>query len=147
LERRRSGIELAGDRRDGVVGETVHQPVPRHLVGVHQRLGVLVGAARAALDQVAGDGERRAREREERHRELLGEDAHRLDHVRRVDLGFEHAHAGQIGSAPERFGCHRPGARGDVDAEPDGVRGHDDVAVQNSRIDAVADDRLQRDLG
>ena len=52
-------------------------------------------------------------------------------------------------SARERSGCSadRPGARGDVDAEADGVGGHDDVAVQHGGVDAVAAHRLQRDLG
>ena len=42
---------------------------------------------------------------------------------------------------------HRAGAGRDVDAEPDGVGGHDDVAVQHGGVDAVAAHRLQRDLG
>ena len=41
----------------------------------------------------------------------------------------------------------RPGARRHVDAETDGVRGHDDVAVQHGCVDAIAAHRLQRDLG
>ncbi len=40
-----------------------------------------------------------------------------------------------------------PGARSDVDAEPDGVGRHDDVAVQHRGVDAVPADGLHRDLG
>ena len=60
-------VELGVDEGDGDVGEALHQLVPQRLVGVHQRLGVLVVAARAALDQVAGDGERRPGEGQQRH--------------------------------------------------------------------------------
>jgi hypothetical protein len=42
---------------------------------------------------------------------------------------------------------HGSGARCHVDAEPDGVRRHDDVAVEHRGVDAVATDRLHRDLG
>ena len=41
----------------------------------------------------------------------------------------------------------RPGARGDVDAEADGVGRHDDVAEQDGGVDPVAAHRLERDLG
>ena len=69
-----SSWRVDGGRRRA--GPGVHHVVPQHRVGVHQRLGVLVGAARPALDQVAGDGERGAGEGEQRDsvREFGGEE-------------------------------------------------------------------------
>ena len=73
--------ELGVDEGDGRFGEPVHQVVPQALVALDQRLGVAVVAARPALDQIAGDGERRSGERQERHArwEFLGEQADRVD--------------------------------------------------------------------
>ena len=146
LERRGAGIELAGDGRNGVVGETAHQLVPGHLVGVHQGLGVLVGATRPTFDQVAGHGERCPGEGQDRDAQLAGEDLDGLDHVWRVDLGLEHTHPLQVVRRAERIGGHRSGAGSDIDAESDRVGGHDDVAVEHGRIDPVAAHRLHRDL-
>ena len=122
--------------------------MPQHLVGVHQRLGVLVGTARSALDEVAGDRERSARERQDRHRsgELVADDADRFGDVRDV-VGLDRAEALEVDAGPDRALGHRPGTGRDVDAEPDGMRRHDDVAVEHRRIDAVAPHRLQGDLG
>ena len=61
-----------------------------------------VGARRPPLDEVAGDGERRAGEADERHGQLAGEDPHRLEHVGRVDLGLERAEPVEVGPGRER---------------------------------------------
>ena len=148
LERRGPGGELDVDELHGHRRQGVHQRVPQRLVGVQQRLGVLVGAARAALDEVAGDGERSAGEGEHRRRraELAGHQGHRLGDVGDV-VGLQRAQPAQVGAGAERFGGDWPGAGRDVDAEADGVDRHDDVGVQDGGIDAVATDRLQGDLG
>ena len=59
-----------------MLDEPLHQLMPQRRLGVHQPLGVLVRAARPALDEVAGDGERCAGEGEQRHAvgEFGGED-------------------------------------------------------------------------
>ena len=62
-------------------------------------------------------------------------------------VGLERAEALEVGRRPQRALGHRPGTGRDVDAEPDGMRRHDDVAVEHRRVDAVAPHRLQRDLG
>ena len=143
-------VELAGDRRSRMLDEALHQLVPQHRLGVHQPLGVLVRAARPALDEVAGHGERRAGEGEQRHRlgKLGGEDVDRLaartacrSAARTVGGGSRSA------GSPDRRLAHRAGAGGDIDAEPDRVGGNDDVAVQHGRVDAVAAHRLQGELG
>ena len=117
-------------------------------VAVHQRLGAGVGARRPALDEVAGDGERRAGEPDERHVELVHQDADRLEHVRRVDARARAGGCGR-GRRSTRNGLldDRTDARGDVDAEADGGDRHHDVAVEDGGVDAVAAHRLQRDLG
>ena len=118
------------------------------LVGVHERLGVSVGAARRPLDQVAADGERGAGERQQRHvvGECSDEQIDGVAHVRDV-VGFERAEAIEIGGRSKWPLGDRAGPGLDVDAEPDSVRWHDDVAVEDRGVDAVAAHRLQRDLG
>ena len=68
LERRGPGGELDVDELHGHRRQGVHQLVPHAWIGVQQRLGVLVGAARTALDEVAGDGERSTGECQHRRR-------------------------------------------------------------------------------
>ena len=148
LDRPGAVPQLHVDERDGMVGESLHQPVPQHLVGVHQRLGVLVGAARGAFDQVTADRERGAGERQQRH--VAGQLAHQqLDGVGDVRdvVRLERPQPIEVGGAADRGVGDRPGAGLDVDPEADGVRRHHDVAVQHGRVDAVAMDRLERDLG
>ena len=62
-------------------------------------------------------------------------------------IGLERPQAIEIGRRTEGLVRHRTGAGGVVDAEPDGVHRHDDVAVQHGGIDPVATHRLQGDLG
>ena len=50
------------------------------------------------------------------------------------------------GDAQRRL-AHRSGAGGDVDAEPDRMGRHDDVAEQHRGVDAVPTHRLQGQLG
>jgi hypothetical protein len=115
---------------------------------VHHRLGAFIGAARPPLDQVAGHGERRAGEGQERDRDRQFGDQQGdgVDHVGDVVLG-QRAQPGQIGLGAQRVLGHRPGARGDIDAEADGVGRHDDVAVQHGGVHPVAAHRLEGDLG
>ena len=106
-----------------------------------------IGARGSPFDEVARDGERRAREPDQRHVELTGQDLHGLEHVRDVELGLERTQPREIGLGPERLLGDGPGAGSDVDPEPDRGDRHDDVAVEDRRIDAVATHRLERDLG
>ncbi len=120
--------------------------MPGRLVGVEQRLGVLVGARRTSLDEVAGDGERRTGEGDQGHREGLDQHPAGLGDVRRVDRRFERSQPGEVGGAAERLLDHRSGARSDVDADPDRMHRDDDVAVEHGCVDAVASHRLEGDL-
>ena len=112
-----------------------------------QRLGVAVVAARPALDQVAGDGERRSGEGQQWHvgGQFLGEQPDRVDHVPDVVDG-ERAEPVEIGPRAQRLLGDGTGAGRHVDPEPHGVRRDDDVAEQHGRVDAVPPDRLHRDL-
>ena len=148
LERLRPGRELDVDELDSHRRQGVHQGVPHAWIGVQQRLGVLVGATWAALDEVTGDGERSTGEGEHRRRvaELARHEGHRLGDVGDV-VGLQRAQPLQVGAGSERFGGDGPGAGRDVDAEADGVDRNDDVGVQHGGIDAVATNRLEGDLG
>ena len=115
-------------------------------------ISALVSAVRprrAALDEVAGDGERRAGEADQRHgRARSARMRDGLEDVRRVELGLEGAEAVEVGGASGTAGSTTGPVPGrDVDAEADGGHGHDDVGVEDGGVDAVAAHRLQRDLG
>ncbi len=65
------GVDLHPQERQGDVGQPVQQGVPQLGVAVHQRLGLRVVLARPAFHQVAGQGERRAGEADQRGRAEL----------------------------------------------------------------------------
>ena len=67
------GVDLHLQERDGDVGQRRHQRVPGLGLAEHHRLGALVVAARAALDQVGRQRERRAGEADQRHVAQLGD--------------------------------------------------------------------------
>ena len=138
--------QLCVDERDRRFGQAFHHLVPEHLVGVDQRLGVAVVLARAPLDQIARHRERRAGEREQRHVEFGDEQLDGVDHVGDV-VELERPEAFDVVARPERVLGDRTGAGSDVDAESDGMRCHDDVAVEHGGVDAVAAHGLHRDLG
>ena len=110
-------------------------------------LGQRVGARWPALDEVAGHGERRPGETDERHVELADEDPHRLEDVGGVGLGIERAEPVEVGGRAEGLGDDRAGAGDDVDAEADGGDRHHDVGVEDGGVDAVAPHGLQGELG
>ena len=117
---------------------------------VHQRLDLGKGARRASFDDVAGHREGcpgEADQRDPRPGELLRHQAHRVADVGGVGTGFERSEAGEVGLAAERLGHHRAAARLHLDAETDGVQGHDDVREEDGGVHAVATHRLQRQLG
>ena len=110
LDGRRPGLDLGAQRGDGQVGQAVDQrraraPASPCISALVRR----VGARRAALDQVAGHGERRAGEADERApSSSLDQDAHGLEHVGRVGLGLERAEAVEVGGA-SGTAARRPG--------------------------------------
>ncbi|GAA3496505.1 hypothetical protein GCM10019016_036060 [Streptomyces prasinosporus] len=147
LDRRGAGLDLDLEERGGDVREAVEQVGPQLGVAVHHRLGVLVRAGRAALDQVAREGERGAREADQRGGpELTGQQADRLGDVGDV-LGGQVAQPGEVGAGAHRLLDDRADAGLDVEVDADGLEGDDDVAEVDRRVDLVAAHRLERDLG
>ena len=143
----RPGVDLHPQERQRDRGEPVEQLRPQLGLAVHQRLGAGVVLARAALDEVAGQRERRAGEADERRRaELADERAHRLGDVRDV-VGRQRGQPVEVGGGAERLRDDRSGARHDVEVDADRLERHDDVGEEDRRVDAVAAHRLQRDLG
>ena len=101
---------------------------------VHQRLGLDVVLRRSALDEVAGQRERRAGEADQRRRAELGhEQAHRLGDER--DVGRRQlGHPVKIGQRAYGLGDDRPDARLDLDVDAGRVQRHHDVAEQDRRV-------------
>ncbi len=147
LHGRGAGLDLHLEEGGGDAGEAVQQVGPELRVAVHQRLGVLVVLGGAALDQVAGQGERRAREADQRRgAELGGEHPDRLGDVGDV-LGGQVAQPLQVGAGADRLLHDGTDAGLDVQVHADGLQRDDDVAEVDGRVDPVPADRLQGDLG
>ena len=88
------GLHLGPEEGHRHGGQTIRQPPPQGRVAVHERLHLGEGARRAALDEVAGHGERRTGEADEGGtgaRQLAGHQAGRLGDVGQVGLGLERA--------------------------------------------------------
>ena len=118
-ERARPGVEQLhgadarprpGRRRNAIVMSVslAQQRVPQRRVPVHQRLGAVEALRRAAVDQVAGQGERAAGEPDQRRAAELGDQRpDRLGHERR----HRPARSGRsrARSASPRIGCSTTG--------------------------------------
>ena len=130
-------------------GQPVEQVVPQLRVAVHQRLGALVVAARAALDQVGRQRERRAGEADQRRRRRARRPAAAPPRATGSTASVARAGAARRARRASRIGVgdHRADARHDVQVDADRLERHHDVAEQDRRVDAVAADRLQGDLG
>ena len=134
-----------------MVGQAVQHVVPQRLVGAHQRLGVLVGAARARPPRGSWrrvNGAPAKPSTGTLGRQLVGDEADGLGRRSATSAGLERAEPVEVGR-----GCaadaRRPGrcrARRRRRSRRRAA-GHDDVGVQHRGVDAVAAHRLQRDLG
>ena len=145
-----SGFDLVAQRGDRDGGEPARQLAPECGITVHERLHGGERPRRASLDQVAGDGERRAGEADEggaRSSEFPADQPGRFGDVRRVGGGFEGAQPGQIGFTAEGLGHHGAASLFDLDAESDRVHRHHDVGEEDGGVDAVAPHRLEGQLG
>ena len=112
-------------------------------------LVLAVGARRAALDEVAGHRERRPGEADERRRRQLADQDAARSRARRACRPRARAGAAGRGRPRTRNGCvdHRARCRGRRRRRSRWRRGHDDVAVEDGGVDAVAAHRLEGDLG
>jgi hypothetical protein len=114
---------------------------------VHERLRPGVVPGRAALDQVAGQRERRSGEPDQRGAgKLAGEHPDRLVDV--PDLArVEVRQPGHVGRGTHRRGDHRPHPGHDVQVDAGRPQRHHDVGEQDRRVHPVPAHRLQGDLG
>ena len=145
-----AGLYLGPQEGHRQGGQAIHQPGPEGGVAVHERLHLGEGPGGAALDQVAGDGEGRSGEADQRHTapgQLAGDEPHGVGDVGKIRGGLEGAQPRQVGRAPERLGHHRSPAGFDIDPEPDGVDRHHDVGEQDGGVHPVAAHRLEGQLG
>ena len=108
----RARAHLGRDVRREHVCQLRHQRVPRLRLGEHQRLRPRQLAARAALDEVAGDREGAAAEPDHRllGRELRADEPHGLEH-RRERLVGDRGRAGARRPPRSGSGARRPGRR------------------------------------
>ena len=123
--------------------------MPRVRRLAHEALGGEIVAGGAALDDVRRDGERCAREADER--DVRGQRALHQPH------GFEHeadrardVHGGQardVGLAAHGTVDHRPLALGELEPHAERLDDQQDIGEEDRRVDAEPLDRLQRDLG
>ncbi len=147
LDGRRARRDLDLQERPGDLREPVQEVPPQHRVAQHQRLRPQQVPAGAALDEVAGQRERRPGEADERRgTELRDEQPHRLGDVGDV-LRRERAEPIEVGAGADRLGDHRPHPGDDVQVDPRGGERDDDVGVEDRGVHPVAAYRLQRDLG
>ena len=145
-----AGPDLRPKRGDGHGGQALGQLGPECGVAVHQRLDLGERARRPAFDQIAGHREGCAGEADERDAaagQFAADQLHRGRHVGGVGLGLEGPQAAQVARVAEGLGHDRATAGLDGDAETDGVQRDHDVGEQDRGVDAVAADRLQRELG
>ena len=144
-----AGHDLRRDVRGEDVREPLHQGVPGLRLREHQRLRAWQLAARPALDEIPGDGERAAAESD--HGLLRGklrpDEPDRLEHRREGLLDVRHVEPLDVCGAPDRPVDDRADALDELDVEPHpDDRGHD-VREHDGRVDAVAPHRLERHLG
>ena len=142
-----SGLDLDAQELAADGGEAGGDAVPDLGVGLHERLGLRVVAAGAALDEVGREGEGGAGESDERGvAEFLDEQADRFGDVGDV-AGVEVAQALDVGLGAEGLGDDGAGAGDDLDVDADGGDRHDDVGEEDRGVHAVAAHGLHGDLG
>src|SRR2546425_1775779 len=115
---------------------------------VHETLRVQVVARRPSLDQVRGDGERRAREADEGH--AAAQRANNLPH-RLEDEWYPAGHVDGLEAAdvhllPDGARDDRPLASRELQADAERLHDQQDVGEEDRRVDPEAPDGLQRHL-
>ena len=141
-----AGVDLhlqeAGDGRH----QTAHEHVPSLRIGVHEGLGALVVLGWPALNEVAGQRERRANKADEcLGFGELGQDAG--DALGDLgDVGIQQRQLADVLPTPHRLLHHRPTARHNIDLDARGLERDDDIGEQDGGIDVVAAHRLEGDF-
>ena len=123
--------------------------MPHRRLAVHQRLHGHELTARAALHQIAGDGERAAAEADHGlvRPQLPPHDPYRLEDRRHRLFRLGDAQRGHVRGGRHRPRDHRADVLDQVDLDSHPEDGKHDVSEHHRRVDAVAADRLERHLG
>ena len=115
-------------------------------VGPHQRLGVVPGLRAAALHEVAGQGEGRAGEAQDRHAGPLVGQLDRPQGRRQIPDGVEVREPLDVGAGAHGVGELRPVALAEDQLPAHGLQGQQDVAEDDPGVEAKAIQRLEGDL-
>src|SRR5262249_38051010 len=113
LNRVRARVDLLVQGAPNDLDELAHQERPGLGLRVPELLGLEEVAALAPLDEVAGEGEGRSREADERHRELLLEELDGLHDVAEPVLRLDDAELLDVGPGPDGGVDHRTFALGE----------------------------------
>ena len=137
-------VHVAGEG----VGELVQQRVPDGGLAVHHRLHLRELAARLALDQVAGHGERAPAEADDGlvGVELRAHQAYRLEHERARLLRLGRGQALDVGHGLDRASDHRADVLDQVDLDAHADDREHDVREHHRGVDAVPAHRLEGHL-
>ena len=121
--------------------------MPAGRFGQHHRLGAGVVAARAALDQVGRQRERRPGEPDQRNiTQRLHEQRDRIRH-RLNALRLKRFQCIDIGGSAHRCCDDRPNVRNNVQVDTGAAKRDHDIGEQDRGIDVMTAYRLQGDLG
>ena len=126
----------------------VEQPVQLARRAIQHALDVLEVAAAAAFDHVRAHGPRAAGETDQRHPALqfAPDRAHGVHHVTQFAFRIRDRQPVDVGRRADRARDLRAFARLETEADVHRVRHGQDVREQDRRVEAVAVERLQRDL-
>ena len=138
------GLQVGDDHRR----EPVHQAVPGLRLAEHEGLGQGVVTRRAALDEVAGQGERGTREADDPGPavELAPDEPDRVE-GERDRAGVERQKRVDRGGRADRLVDDRPDLGLDPQADAHRLEGQHDVGEHDRRIDPQLVDRHEGHLG
>jgi hypothetical protein len=120
--------------------------VPRCRLAVHERLGERIFARRPALDEVAGERERRAREADDRRAavQLAPDQPDRVHDELDALLRFEDAQRLDVGRRTYGVVDDRPDVRLDLEVHAHRLERQHDVREEDRAVHAEGVDRHQR---
>src|SRR5439155_2962496 len=141
-------LDLRLEIRNDHHRQALHQLVPRRRLAIHESLGRGEVPRWTAFDEIAGEGEWRAREADDSRASAeltlhLADRLQREGHLGRV----ERPQRGDVGGRADRPVDDRPDLGLDPHADTHRLEGQHDVGEEDGRVDAQFADRYQRDLG
>ena len=143
------GVDPGGNLRAEVapddLAQLLHERRPRIRRAEHQPLRLREVGALAALDEVAREREGPARKADERHLELLLEQADRRQHVRERLLRIDDAQPVDLVAGRDGLVDDRPLALRELERRAHRIERQENVREEDRRVDPEAQ-RLQRHL-